>query len=256
MIYIKNLNFSFGNRHVLSDINMSISAGECIGIIGANGSGKTTLLKCIAGIYRTQNCITIDKQPLESFSIKSRAKKIAVLHQHDTHMLNLNGRDVVSLGRYSYMQPFSNLSSNDNHIVDQAMATTTTTAYATRNIDQLSGGERQRVRFAKTLAQQSRYLLLDEATAALDIKHENELFSMAKQLATSGNAVVMTIHNIRMAIKYCPRIILLSQGRIIADGSAEQVITAQNLQEAYQINAQVYLNTHTGNIDFEIERHN
>ncbi len=253
MINIQNLNFSYTHKQILNNINLTLKRGELVGIIGANGSGKTTLLKCIVGLYDGNNAVTLDDQPIESYSYKERAKKIALMHQSEMINFDFSCFDVVALGRFAYLSGFGLLSDEDKALIEQKMATTNTTKFKSRAVTRLSGGERQRVMFAKTLVQESPYILLDEPTNALDIKHQKEIFELSKQLCELNCGVIMTIHNIRLAAKYCQRLILLSDGAVLADGSPEEVITSKNIKLAYQVDADVYYNKNSDQIDFVVK---
>ncbi len=253
MINIQNLNFSYTQKQILHNINLNLKRGELVGIIGANGSGKTTLLKCIVGLYQSDNAILLDDRAIESYSYKERAKKIALMHQSEMINFDFSCFDVVSLGRFAYLGGFGLLSDEDKAIIGKKMATTKTTDFKKRAITRLSGGERQRVMFAKTLVQESPYILLDEPTNALDIKHQKEIFELSQQLCKQNCGVIMTIHNIRLAAKYCQRLILLSNGEVLADGSPQEVITSKNIKRAYQVDADVYYNKNSDQIDFVVK---
>ncbi len=253
MIKISNLNFSFDDKLILNNINLTVKRGQLVGLIGANGSGKTTLLKCMIGLYPTKHAVYLDDNPIEYYTYKKRAKKIALMHQSEMINFDFSCFDVVALGRFAYLGSFGTLSANDRQVITQQMQVTGTTEFSKRAITQLSGGERQRIMFAKTLVQESPFLLLDEPSSTLDIKHEREIFEMAIKLAANNFGIMMSIHNIRLAAKYCQRLILLSGGKIIADGSPEQVITRQNLKTAYDVEAKVFYNQKAQQIDFTID---
>ncbi len=253
MIEIKNLDYAFADKQVLQAINLTIERGELIGVIGANGSGKTTLLKCIVGLYKTAQRVFLDKTPIEDYNFKARAKKIALMHQSEMVNFDFSCFDAVALGRFAYLDSFGSLAPDDRAVIVEKMAATNTTPFNARAITRLSGGERQRVLFAKTLVQQSPFILLDEPSATLDIKQEKEIFETALAYCRDQFGVVMSIHNIRLAAKYCPRIILLHKGRILADGAPDEVITAQHLKTAYGVAADVFYNARAGHVDFVIK---
>ncbi len=253
MIKIEHLDYGYTNRLVLKDISLNIERGEIVGIIGANGSGKTTLLKCIVGLYETNKKVILDDKAIEDYAFKDRAKKIALMHQSEMINFDFSCFDVVSLGRFAYLGAFAKMTDNDIAVVTNKMADTNTSEFSERIITQLSGGERQRILFAKTLTQEAPYILLDEPSSTLDIKHEKEILEMAKLLSQQNCALIISIHNIRLAAKYCKRLILLSDGKILADGKPEDVITANNLKIAYDVDAEVYYNEKAGQIDFVVK---
>ncbi len=249
MIKIEHLNFSFLDKRILNNINISFSKGEIVGIIGPNGSGKTTLLKCIAGIYNTDKQIRIDDKFVEEYDYKKKAKLITMMNQNNSMIFDFNCYDIVSMARYSYLDGFSKLSENDHKIIETQMEFTKTLRYKNRTFTKLSGGEKQRVMFAKTLAQQSEYMLFDEPTSAQDIKNENFVFRKLNELSKQF-CVVVSVHNLRLAIKYCDRLILLSNGEVIANGPVKDVITQKNLKSAYGVDNSVYFNSKTNMIDY------
>lgn len=251
MIKIVHLDYAFHGKPILKDINLTFPKGELVGIIGANGSGKTTLLRCMVGLYETNKKVWLEDATIESYDDKTRAKKIALMHQLSHIPFDFPCLDVVLLGRYAH-QKGGRHREEDVALAKAVMADTKTTPFASRWITKLSGGEKQRVMFAKALVQQSPFLLLDEPTATLDIKYEKQILEQAQSLSEKGAGVIMSIHNIRLAGKYCKRLVLLSNGQVLADGPPEAVITEANLKEAYDVTAKVYQNQEAGHIDFVV----
>lgn len=252
MIRASNLNYSIGSTQILKSINVEFHAGEFVGIIGANGSGKTTLLKCLSGLYETKNQVFVEEQPIESFSHRQRAKEIAFMKQSISISFDLSCYEVIAMGRYAYLKGMSPLTKQDEKIINEVMEQTKTKEFANRSIRHLSGGERQRVMLAKALVQKTPYLILDEPSSALDVKYEQQIFRFAKELQSDQRCIIMSIHNIQMAIRYCSRIILLKDGEVLVDGSAHEVITEENLATAYDVQTKVYMNPVTGYLDFMI----
>ncbi len=250
MIEVKNLNFAFGKRTILNNINLKLDRGEIIGVIGANGSGKTTLLKAIAGVYPTKEMVFVDGVAIESLSFKERAKRIAMMHQNTALNFNFSAREIVAIGRYVYSSGFQRLVDTDKEIIERAMKKTNTWDLADRNIRHLSGGEQQRVHLTKTLVQETPYILFDEPSSALDLRYEKDIFEQIKLLAEQNIGTIVNIHKIKIAAKYCHRLILLADGGILADGKAEEVITVQNMKKAYDVDVDVYYNQRSKQIDF------
>ncbi len=252
MIKIENLNFSFSDEKILNNINLNFSKGQIVGIIGPNGSGKTTLLKCISGIYNTEKKIAIDNRFVEDYEYRQKAKVITMMNQNNSMIFDFSCYDIVSMARYSYLEGFRKLSDVDHEVIESQMRFTQTLKYKDRSFTKLSGGEKQRVMFAKTLAQGSPYMLFDEPTSAQDIKNENFVFAKLKELSRRF-CVIVSVHNLRLAIEYCDRLILLSKGEVIADGKVEDVITERNLKTAYGVENSVYFNDKTNRIDYFVK---
>jgi iron complex transport system ATP-binding protein len=254
-------------RPLLEDISFELRTGEFLGIIGPNGGGKSTLLKCLAGLLPVQGGLLVggraaaDEPPLDSqtgllalakLSPRQRAKRIALMHQNTTLGFPFAAREVVMMGRHPHQGRFQPESARDRALVNATMDFTDTTRLAGQAVTRMSGGERQRVLFAKTLAQDTPILLLDEPTASLDISFQEQIFTYARHLADQGRAVIAAVHDLRVAARYCSRLILLAAGRILADGSPEQVLTPELLARAYGVNVRVYRNQITGLLDYHL----
>ncbi len=252
MIEVKNLKFAFGERTILNGINLNLDRGEIIGVIGANGSGKTTLLKTIAGVHKTENMIFLDGEAIETLSYRDRAKKLAMMHQNSALNFNFTAKEIVAIGRYIYSKGFQRLADTDKEMIEAAMRHTNTWIFADRSIRHLSGGEQQRVHLTKTLVQETPYILFDEPTSALDLRYEKDILEQIKTLAAEGIGTIVNIHNIKIAAKYCHRLILLADGEILADGTPSDVITVDNIKKAYDVDVDVYYNDRSGQIDFVI----
>ena len=232
VLEVKNISYSVGENKILKDISFKCQSGEIIGIIGPNGSGKTTLLKSINGIN----------------SISSG--DISFMNQNTNIEFDFPCIDIVVLGRYPYLERFQEYSKKDIELAEKYMELTDTLKFRDKSILQLSGGERQRVLFAKILTQESQVILLDEPTASLDMRHEEDLLKEVSKERAKDKIVILVIHNLRTAIKYCSRLILLSNGNIVKDGSVEEVITEENLNNVFGIKTKVYYNEISKSLDF------
>jgi len=242
ILEVKNISYSVGENKILKDISFRCQSGEIIGIIGPNGSGKTTLLKTINGI-----------NPISSGDILSNGKSIKEYDEkelaRDISFMNQN-IDIVVLGRYPYLERFQEYSKKDMELAEKYMKLTNTYKFRDKSILQLSGGERQRVLFAKILTQESQVILLDEPTASLDMRYEEDLLKEVSKEKDKGKIIILVIHNLRTAIKYCSRLILLSEGNIIKDGAVKEVITEENLNNVFGIKTKVYYNEISKSLDF------
>lgn len=248
---IENLSYSIENTEILKHISFEAEKGELIGIIGPNGSGKTSLLKNIGGIYKVEkgNIFILGKE-IRDYEEKELAKKVAFMKQKTDLSFDFSCLDIVMFGRYPHLKNFEDYGEKDIAISEKYMQQTHTMLFRDKSILELSGGEVQRVMFAKILTQESDILLLDEPSSNLDMRYEEELFqNLQKQ---KEKLIITVIHNLRVVIKYCTRLILLSEGKIIKDGKAEEVITEELLKQVYEIEARVYRNPITGALDFYI----
>jgi len=252
VLEISELDYFIENFQILRKINLSISNGEFVGLIGPNGAGKTTLLKCINGINKGKGQISINNMKLENLSNKKIARGVALMHQNTNVSFPLPAIDVVLAGRYPYLGFAAGESINDYRIARKYMKYTSTSQFEKKPITTVSGGERQRIFFAKILTQETNIILLDEPTSNLDIAHEEQIFRYCSELCADGKTVVAAVHDLKIASRYCSRLILLKDGGIIADGRVDEVLTSKNLSEAYGVNALVYRNRITGLLDFYI----
>jgi iron complex transport system ATP-binding protein len=227
-------------RRIIDDVTLSFNKGQFVGLIGPNGAGKSTLLKLLMGLLEpTQGEVALDDQPLRTYSKREIARRIAFVPQDTAIGYAFNVREIVAMGRTPYLGAFRPETDRDSRIIHQALEKTDLLPMAGRRTDQLSGGERQRVFIARALAQETSILFMDEPTASLDLCHQLEVMNLAKRLSDDGKLVIAAIHDLAMASRFCDRLILLSEGKISADGSPEQVLTEDNLSAYFAINAHV-----------------
>ncbi|WP_182186814.1 ABC transporter ATP-binding protein [Pectinatus frisingensis] len=248
IIDIKNLSIGYSNRQIIKNINITVSPGEIIGIIGCNGSGKSTLLKTLRGLLPSQKgTIKYFGSDISNFTEKQMARMVAYLQQNINIDFGYTGRDIVLLGRYPYLKWWQKENMYDEDLATECMSYTGTADLADVPISEISGGQRQRILLAKVLAQQTPLLFLDEPTAGLDMVYQEEIFRLTKELAQMGKTILMVVHELSLAAKYCSRLLLLGKGQIIADGNAEQVFTEPLLGYAYNAAVQIIRNPISGN---------
>ncbi len=252
VLSVRGLEYSVNNADILKDLDFEVSRGEFVGLIGPNGAGKTTLLKCLNGINRSRGRVEINGRNLETLSRRSIALNIALMHQDTSVSFPFSAMDIVLSGRYPHLPRLRGEGREDYAIARKYMEYTDTLGLEERPITQISGGERQRVLFARTLAQETDIILLDEPAASLDIAYEEQIFRYACELCGAGKTVIAAVHDLKAAARYCGRLILLKEGRIIADGPPEEVLTSDNLSAAYGVNALVYRNRISGRLDYYI----
>lgn len=249
IIELKNLSICYGNKSVLQDVNAKINKGEIVGIIGCNGAGKSTLLKTIRGLLPKQSGeILYFGRKLESFSEKELAREVAYLQQNVEVGFGYTGKDIVLAGRYPYMKWWKGESISDEELALKCMEYTGTKELAERPVNEVSGGQKQRILLAKVLAQQTPILFLDEPTTGLDMVYQEEIFRFSKALAKMGKTILMVVHELNLAAKYCSRIILLGEGTVIADGRPDNVFTEKILSKAYNAPVRVIRSHNTNEI--------
>lgn len=258
IIQLDRVGYAIGETTILHDISLLIQKGEFIGLIGPNGAGKTTLLKTINGIFKAKGSIQIYGHEINDLTSRELAKSVALMQQNAPQNFPFTSYEMVMMGRYPHLRRFQPEGEEDHRIAKACMEETNTLELASQFVSTLSGGERQRVMFAKALAQQAPILLLDEPTASLDIRHQEQIFRFSHQFQEAGGTVVAAVHDLKVAARYCSRLILMHGGKILAEGSPEEVLTSEHLLKAYGVNALVYRNQMTGLLDLylgETQKH-
>ena len=237
MLQLIDIRFGFPSRpEFLGPVSLRVEAGDCCGIVGPNGAGKSTLLRLMAGLLKPKTGrIELDGQALNGLAMRERARKIAFLPQRVAIDADFTVREVVLMGRFPHRSMGLFDSAKDHAIVESAMAATQTLEFAERPMETLSGGEAQRVHIAAALAQQPRVLLLDEPTASLDIQHQLAVFEILRGQAASGIAVVVVTHDVNLAADFCNRVLLLNEGKSVAYGPPQQVISPDLLAPVYGV---------------------
>ncbi len=229
---------SLGRRQILSDVSLRVVPGRIHALLGANGAGKTCLLRVLAGELRPdRGTVRIDGVPPGELGAMELARRRAVLPQHDALSFGFPVRDVVRLGRH----PWPEAAAHDHRqAVADAMQATETESLAERPYTQLSGGERQRVQLARVLAQlagdgkrRGHYLLLDEPTAHLDLRHQHASLRQARRLAADGVGVLAVLHDPNLAARYADDVTLLQRGRTLCSGPRGEVLDAARLSQTY-----------------------
>lgn len=236
-ISVDNLSLHFGANQVLAGLNISFSANRFTGIIGANGSGKSTLLKCIYRVlHPSTGAIFLDGCHSKKMTSRETARLLGVVAQHNAYNFEFSVAEIVLMGRSPHKKLMEQDSAEDFSIVEQALKRVGLSAYRERLFSTLSGGEQQRVILARALAQQTRALILDEPTNHLDIRYQFQLLSTVKKL---GLTVIAAIHDLNLAALYCDEIYALHEGKIIASGSPEEVLTVGLVQQLYGVDAEI-----------------
>lgn len=219
----------------LAGVDLTVTRGEVMGILGPNGSGKSTLLRILLGVLHPQEGqVAHEGRPLASFSRRELARRVGVVSQGEDLPFPTTVREFVAMGRYPHLGLWRAEGSVDREAVHRAMARCGVEALARRGMDSLSGGERQRVRIARALAQEPTVLVLDEPTAALDIRYEMAIFELLATLARDdGVTVVLVTHHLNLAARYASGLLLLHRGRTVRRGEPLEVLRADLLTEIY-----------------------
>ncbi len=241
---------------ILNEVDFSIRPGELIGLLGANGAGKSTLLRCISKILMPiKGAIYLDGNKIQQLTAGEIAKTMAVVPQESNTDFDFTVEEIVLMGRFPHLARFQKEKKRDKQIANQAMQTTGISHLAHRIITTLSGGEKQRVMLARALCQEPELLLLDEPTANLDISYQVEIMDMVTQLNKQKNlTVIAAIHDLNMAVQFFDRFILLAEGKVLATGTAEEVITSEHIQAAYKIPTTIYRHPLHGRLQVAVHK--
>lgn len=235
---IERLDVALGDRTVLRDVTADLGAGALIGIIGPNGAGKSTLARAITGLLAPRTGrVMIDGRDVRALPRAELARRIAYLPQGQTIHWPVSVERLVALGRLPHLGPFSALADADRAAIDRAMARADITGLRDRVVTELSGGERARALIARALAVEAPALIVDEPLAALDPGHQLQLMELLRTEAAEGSIVIAVLHDLAMAARFCDRLILIHQGRLIADGAPPAVLTPEHLDQCYNIRA-------------------
>ena len=233
-------------RLVLSDVSFSIDKGELVGLIGPNGAGKSTLLRTMVGLSSPEKGnITFNGIDLNQTDRSEFAKKVSYLEQEGRSYWPLSVENLVMLGRMPFLGQWRRPSESDWNTVREAMNTCDVLPFSKRTVTTLSGGEQARVMLARSLATEPEILLADEPVAGLDPSHQLTVMDKLRQLADDSAGVVVVMHDLSLAARYCDRLSLLSEGKLVAEGPPKRVLNADSLMRYYGISAH-FGNTNEG----------
>ena len=233
MIQIENVSLSYRDAPILRDINLSLPKGGITALVGPNGAGKSSLFSLIARLQPLQaGRIVIDGLPVDTTPSRILAQRLAILRQDGAVASRLTVREMVGFGRFPHHQ--GRPDNNDLALVDAALAQFELQSLADRFIDTLSGGQRQRAMVAMTFCQGTDYLLLDEPLNNLDMFHARQLMRSLRTIADEKQrTAIIVLHDINQAAAYADRIVALRDGRVIADGTPDEVLTKDNLEAIF-----------------------
>jgi len=250
VIHLQNVTFSYNGKAVLKNIELTVRSGEFVGIIGPNGAGKSTLLKIMAALYQpTNGFYTLYGKSLKHWKRKEIARKIGYVPQSVDLTFPFTVRQVIEMGRYPYFNGIIGGDAGGETFVNKAMELTDLHGLENRLFPSLSGGEKQRVIIASVLAQNTDIMLLDEPTAALDLKHQIAVLKLLKNLVVNEQkTVVLVTHEINLAAQFCNRLYLLNDGQLAKQGPPDEVLQFNLIQEVYGVNVYIDINPFTHSI--------
>jgi iron complex transport system ATP-binding protein len=246
-ITVEDCSLSFGDLEVLDTVSLSIEPGEFVGFVGPNGAGKTTLLRAISGALEPDSgTVAIGGDDIHELSSRAASRLVSVVPQDTTLSFSFPIRDVVEMGRHPHRSRFSSPTLEDRAAVERALERTRTTELADRPIDEVSGGQRQRVVLARSIAQETPVMLLDEPTGSLDVNHQIETLELVRELVDEGRTVCAAIHDLDLAARYCDRLVMLADGDIYRNGPPSDVLTGDSLGDVFDATATVTTHPLTG----------
>ena len=250
LIATKDLTFAYADKPVIRNISLNFQAGEFTGVIGPNGSGKSTLLKLIGGILPSHSEMVLFKnRELSQYKKKDLAGSIAWIPQEKQMAFPFKVIDIVLMGRHPYLSPLSFEGKDDYQIAEDAMRQTQVLEFAHRSFNEISGGEKQRVMIASAISQKPEVMLLDEPTSALDIKYQIEILSILKQLNKVENkSLILAMHDLHLASKFCKRLVLLKEGQIFCEGTPAEVLKKEILEEVYEVKVKIFQDDEDGSL--------
>lgn len=235
MITLTHVTAAYGTDTVLNDLSLHISRGELVALVGPNGAGKSSLIRVVTGLLPVQQgSVQVAGTPIGRLHPRERARLLAVVPQEIAREVPYTAHDFVMLGRTASLPRFGGPSPHDTEAVEEAMALTETWALRSRPLPEMSGGERQRLALAMALAARPEIILLDEPTSHLDLRHRAELMRLLTRLNRERQTtILMVVHDLTLASQFFPRLVLLDNGRKLADGTPDQVLRPAVLEAAY-----------------------
>jgi len=237
ILTVEDLSWKIKNKVILNSLNFSINHGDFVGIIGPNGAGKSSLLRCLyKKIIPSSGHILFQNKPLSSFARRELAQNIAVVLQESPTQFELTVMDVIRMGLIPNKALLSFDSTDDIQAIKQAASNVDLFDKLTQPFNSLSGGEKQRAMIARAILQSPKLLLMDEPTNHLDIRHQIDVLKLAKSMATT---VVLSIHDLNLAAACCDRLILLDEGKIVAQGTVTEVLTQENIHQVFAVEAKI-----------------
>lgn len=237
----------YGGAPVLQDLDFTVPAGRFTAVIGPNGCGKSTLVKTLARTLKPESGrVLLDDRALSQWRSKEIARRVALLPQHPVTPDGVTVRSLVARGRHPYHAPLRQWAPGDDDAVEAALTATGVGELRDDSVLGLSGGQRQRVWIAMVLAQDTSVVLLDEPTSFLDVAHQIEVLHLCQDMVADGRTVVAVLHDLNQAARYADEVVVMDAGRILASGSAEQVVTTDLVRTVFGLDCQIAVDPQSG----------
>lgn len=237
MLEANGVSKRYQGRLALQNVNVTLNAGEMVGLIGPNGCGKTTLIRLLCGEERPDaGAVRLQGKDIGAWGQRQRARQLAVLPQEGLPPVPFTVEEVVAMGRHPHQGLWPWTDHRDQEVVDRVLQQTGLAAWRHRSVQRLSGGERQRVAIAKAMAQEPSYLLLDEPTTYLDIAHQLSILDHIRRWRQEcGLAVLVVFHDLNLAAQYCERLLLMKSGEVVAAGDPATVLRSSLIEKVYGV---------------------
>jgi iron complex transport system ATP-binding protein len=235
-----NVNLKIGQQQILSDVCLTLGAGKVMGVLGPNGAGKTSLLKMLSGQLASHHSVSWNNKALTDYDPMSLAQQIAVVNQLNESVFALDLYQIVRMGLLPHKSLLSRQTAADDKSISDAISRVGLQDKVQQTFSSLSGGEQQRGLIARALVQKAALVVLDEPVNHLDVYYQHQVLKLLRSLAHKLNiTVVMSLHDLNLAANYCDHLCLLDKGQMVAQGSPEQVLTSQRLQQVFKIPCQI-----------------
>jgi len=251
MLDVNNIHFSIDDKKILESITARFEPRMIHGIIGPNGSGKSTLLKNICRIWEPQSgSILIHGTDYTKIPRKELSTLVTLVPQNTTIGFPISVFDIVAMGRNPHLGRFAGMRQIDREIIERALQQTNIYELKDRNINELSGGEGQLAIIARALATEASLILLDEPTSELDVKHTLEILNILQGFKDQGKTILVTIHDLNLARKFCDTISILSRGKLFYSGTPENAFAAEIIKRVFDVHIREYKHNDTTFLDF------
>ena len=246
-IETRDVSITLSHKEIVKNASLKVQEKEFVGLLGPNGSGKNTLLKSIYRVLKPSNgVILIDGEDVKTMSYRDTARRMGVVSQFNNLSFDFTVEEMVLMGRAPHKKAFDRDTEEDYRIAEDALRRVDMLDFRDRSFLTLSGGERQRIILARALAQQVEIMILDEPTNHLDIKYQIQIMDVVKSL---GVGVLAALHDLNLTLMYCTYVYVLKDGRIVAEGPTEQIITEKLINDVYEVECSVARNPKSGKLN-------